>query len=323
MSRNEGGRATARPPSLLRLAKTKGTWGLDWFRLPTYVRREAGGQLPAGSKGLRSLRSSTGFRPFRATQSGARFPGEVVENPERVEVSAEAPSGFLTFQRPFRRLARQLRENANTGREKQSGAQLVQSRRMFYFSSHVDGATRRRAPNGGKPPGEAGHFRRETTGSGQTRPTGNRRGGQTGLAGNCQRGQTRKPGNRPDGHPAPTGNPRRRTVGRPSGDPSGSSNGLTASRPKGLRLLSGDGEGLLGDGECGSGRSDLRVAVNPGTAVIFGSHSRRLRPPAPPDRSWVPGPTMNGIENPERVEASAKAPSGFLASWGAGPSVSR
>ncbi len=37
-----------------------------------------------------------------------------------------------------------------------------------------------------------------------------------------------------------------------------------------------------------------------------------LRPVAHPERSWVPGPAPNGIENPERVAASAKTPSGFL-----------
>ena len=33
-----------------------------------------------------------------------------------------------------------------------------------------------------------------------------------------------------------------------------------------------------------------------------------------PERSWVPGPASNGIENPERVETSVETPSGFLAS---------
>ena len=48
--------------------------------------------------------------------------------------------------------------------------------------------------------------------------------------------------------------------------------------------------------------------------AVFGPHSRRLRSMAKPERSPVPGRTTNGIESPERVEASAKAPSGFLAS---------
>ena len=48
--------------------------------------------------------------------------------------------------------------------------------------------------------------------------------------------------------------------------------------------------------------------------AVFGPHSRRLRSTAKPERSPVPGRTTNGIESPERVEASAKAPSGFLAS---------
>lgn len=36
----------------------------------------------------------------KTTEPGARFPGNVVESPERVEASAEAPSGFLAFSRP-------------------------------------------------------------------------------------------------------------------------------------------------------------------------------------------------------------------------------
>lgn len=241
-----------------------------------------------------------------------------------MEASAAAPSGFLT-----------LRRSLGKARRTASRKRKHWSRKTIRLSACASRDDVLLFPSRRRGNSETGPKRRETAGRGRPNSVGNYRQ-RPGPTDGKPSGRSDRTGGKPSarsdpkaGKPAGRSPRRHRETGgdgpvaRPSGDPSGSSSELTASRPKGLHLLSGDGEGLLGNGESGSGCSDLRVAANPGTAVIFGSHSRRPRPTAPLDRSWVPGPTMNGIENPERVEASAKAPSGFLASWGAGPIVSR
>ena len=108
-------------------------------------------------------------------------------------------------------------------------------------------------------------------------------------------------GNRSEGPPRRFRETGAEGIGRgPTGDPSGSSIGPRPGRPKGLPP---PGDGGRGTGPpWPSGHSDL------------GPHRRRLRPTAPRSESG-PRPDEERDENPERVEASAKAPSGFLASW--------
>jgi hypothetical protein len=55
---------------------------------------------------------------------GARFPGGVLENPERAETSVKAPSGFLAFG-PRKTMVSVVRENRKRVRENQFGSQLV------------------------------------------------------------------------------------------------------------------------------------------------------------------------------------------------------
>ena len=90
--------------------------------------------------------------------------------------------------------------------------------------------------------------------------------------------------------------------------------------PPGCRRETGDDRdrpkaerGSLGIVERPTGQQTERSATPPRKR---GDRDLRIAPPeasakSDPDRSWVPGPTKNGNESPERVEASAKAPSGF------------
>ena len=105
---------------------------------------------------------------------------------------------------------------------------------------------------------------------------GNRQEGRTGTTGNCQEGPPRCQRETSGNGWPPVERGSLGIVERPA-----------TSRSQDLQPLSGNGE------------SGPRTA--PPEASAKGE----------PDLSWVPGPTKNGIESPERVEASAKAPSGL------------
>lgn len=78
---------------------------------------------------------------------------EWLENPERVEISVKAPSGFLAPQEPLREFCSIWpgRENQFDGRENQLVVQFVQGAVMVYFFVHADGETRKHPRAPGKP----------------------------------------------------------------------------------------------------------------------------------------------------------------------------
>jgi len=146
---------------------------------------------------------------------------------------------------------------------------------MVYFSIHADGETRRRA-------------------DGETRKRPISRYGAVKA----------EPGRIPAVRgPEPKGN-RRHPGGR---KPGRGSFGIVERVS--MASESHDPQTLLGDEE-----SEPEVRSSRKAEAKPKARSRRLRPPANSRPELGPRPDSNWDGNPERVEVSAKAPSGFLAS---------
>jgi hypothetical protein len=108
------------------------------------------------------------------------------------------------------------------------------------------------------------------------------------------------------GLPGATGKPRAPgTVGRSDGDPSGSSSGSPSGEPSGSQDLLGDEERRSSDRQRSSDRTSPGASATGKTPIGVGSPARQRLG-----------------ESPERVEASAKAPSGlsrFRSDWAGRP----
>lgn len=130
------------------------------------------------------------------------------------------------------------------------------------------------------------------------------------TAGNRRTGQIGGPACRFEGRLEVSGNWGGRLGRSPDGDPSGSSSGEDSGRLRGLPAADTQVSVTI----------DREVERRPGCETSAGdsheSHSSgtqvQLRLPK---RSWVPGPTPIGNENPERVEASAFGSLGVSRVW--------
>ena len=229
------------------------------LRIPAVEDTRATSRPVRGGPGSR--RTATGAGGPLSRPVGSRAP-------RGLRSLTEAPSGLLPFWCPLVGL-KSGREKTKTGREKESGSQLDQGPGLVYFSGHVEGETRRRAPNGGRPPGAA------------TGPAmGNHREGQTRTAGNRREGQTRI--DRETGRGRSAGSHRETGGGRWVIRPERGSFGIVeragdhADRKVCTSLETGRAlrkrRGLLGDKE---GRSSDRSGLR-------GRTRRRLRPTAHP-----------------------------------------